>query len=157
MAKPYTNTWINTPFSVPTHFIDVRTGETMPVPPIVMQQIRYHSENQTLLHLVFSALTHYLQSPRKQTNQEAILKIKLVTHTNFLSLPPTEQTDTLSALNGLHPQYKINGIVFLLNFFGSSNSSSNDSSQTEHFPFCSFSTFFCAFKIAAKISSTHAL
>lgn len=74
MAKPYTNTWINTPFSVPTHFIDVRTGETMPVPPIVMQQIRYHSENQTLLHLVLSALTHYLQSPRKQTNQEAILK-----------------------------------------------------------------------------------
>lgn len=61
---------------VPDQFIDVKTGETHVVSSKIFEQIEYHAENQTLIHLVLSALNQYLHPNRiNQDNEEILLKL----------------------------------------------------------------------------------
>ena len=53
-------------------FIDVKSGETISVSTEIFEQIEYHSENQTLIHLVLSALHQYLQPNQTNRNSNEI-------------------------------------------------------------------------------------
>ena len=57
MSKIYTDYINRTALTVPDQFIDVKSGETILVSTEIFEQIEYHAENQTLIHLVLSALT----------------------------------------------------------------------------------------------------
>lgn len=60
MSKIYTDYVNKVAITIPDKFIDVKTGESYSVPQKVQEQIEYHAENSTLVHLVMSALTNYL-------------------------------------------------------------------------------------------------
>lgn len=60
MSRVYTDYLQETILTLPDKFINVKTGETQPVSPVIQDQIAYHANNNTLIHLVFSALNHYL-------------------------------------------------------------------------------------------------
>lgn len=59
VSKTYTDYENKIALSVPDHFIDVKTGNTHPVPAKVQEQIEFHAQNSTLNHLIFSALHDY--------------------------------------------------------------------------------------------------
>lgn len=73
MAKLYTDYFNQTALTVPSHFIDVKSGETLEVSTETFKQIEYHAENQTLIHLVLSALTEYFHPIKKREPNEDIL------------------------------------------------------------------------------------
>lgn len=64
MSRIYTDYLKETTLTIPDKFIDVKTGESQSIAPIVQEQIAYHAENNTLIHLVLSALNHYFFHPR---------------------------------------------------------------------------------------------
>ncbi|WP_442599216.1 hypothetical protein [Neobacillus sp. D3-1R] len=64
MSETYTDYINKTAITLPDTYIDVKTGETFPVSPVIQEQIEYHAYNNTLIHLVLSALDQYLH-PRK--------------------------------------------------------------------------------------------
>ena len=74
MSKFYTDYINRTALTVPDKFIDVKSGETHIVSPEVFEQIEYHAENQTLMHLVLSALNEYFQPRRVSNNNEVLLQ-----------------------------------------------------------------------------------
>ena len=73
MSKIYTDYINRTALTVPDHFIDVKSGETHMVSSEILEQIEYHTENQTLIHLVLSALNQYLQPNQMNQDSEAVL------------------------------------------------------------------------------------
>lgn len=73
MSKLYTDYFNQTALTVPSHFIDVKSGETLGVSTEIFKQIEYHTENQTLIHLVLSALTEYFHPIKKKGPNEDIL------------------------------------------------------------------------------------
>ncbi len=73
MSKLYTDYINRTALTVPTQFIDVKSGETLTVSSEVLEQIEYHAENQTLIHFVLSALTEYLHPKKKNGSNPDIL------------------------------------------------------------------------------------
>ena len=73
MSKLYTDYFNQTALTVPSHFIDVKTGETLEVSTEIFKQIDYHTENQTLIHLVLSALNEYFYPIKKRGLNEDIL------------------------------------------------------------------------------------
>ena len=73
MSKMYTDYINRTALTVPDLFIDVKSGETISVSTEIFEQIEYHSENQTLIHLVLSALHQYLQPNQNNKSSEEIL------------------------------------------------------------------------------------
>lgn len=73
MSKLYTDYFNQTALTVPSHFIDVKSGETVEVSTEIFNQIEYHAENQTLIHLVLSALTEYFHPIKKRELNENIL------------------------------------------------------------------------------------
>jgi hypothetical protein len=72
MSKMYTDYINRTSLTVPDIFIDVKSGETISVSTEIFEQIEYHSENQTLIHLVLSALHQYLQPNQTNRNSNEI-------------------------------------------------------------------------------------
>lgn len=76
MSKLYTDYSNQTALTVPPHFIDVKSGESVEVSAEIIKQIEYHAENQTLNHLLLSALTEYL-SPikRNQPNEDILMEL----------------------------------------------------------------------------------
>jgi hypothetical protein len=72
MSKIYTDYINRTALTVPDIFIDVKSGETISVSTEIFEQIEYHSENQTLIHLVLSALHQYLQPNQTNRNSNEI-------------------------------------------------------------------------------------
>ena len=60
MSKIYTDYVNKTAITVPETYIDVKTGESHIVSSKIQDQIEYHAQNSTLIHLLFSALTTYL-------------------------------------------------------------------------------------------------
>ncbi|WP_071395163.1 hypothetical protein [Bacillus tuaregi] len=64
MSKIHTDYVNKVAIMIPEKFIDVSTGESYAVSQKVQEQIEYHAENSTLVHLVMSALTNYLH-PKK--------------------------------------------------------------------------------------------
>lgn len=73
MSRLYTDYFNQTALTVPKHFIDVKSGETVEVSAEIFNQIEYHTENQTLIHLVLSALTDYFHPIKKRELNEDIL------------------------------------------------------------------------------------
>ena len=73
MAKLYTDYFNHTALTVPSHFIDVKNGETLEVSTEIFNQIEYHTENQTLIHLILSALTEYFHPIKKREPNKDIL------------------------------------------------------------------------------------
>lgn len=73
MSKLYTDYFNQTALTVPSHFIDVKSGETVEVSTEIFKQIEYHAENQTLNHLLLSALTEYFHPTKKRRPNEDIL------------------------------------------------------------------------------------
>ena len=73
MSKMYTDYINRTALTVPDQFIDVKSGETISVSTEIFEQIEYHSENQTLIHLVLSALHQYFQPNQMNKSSEEIL------------------------------------------------------------------------------------
>lgn len=59
MSRIYTDYINKTAITIPDKFIDVKTGETHNVSTKMQEQIEYHANNGTLMHLVFSALHSY--------------------------------------------------------------------------------------------------
>lgn len=72
MFRTYTDYVNKTAITIPDNFIDVRTGESIEVLPNIREQIEFHSNNSTLIHLVLTALNSYLQ-PRSTTNGNSLL------------------------------------------------------------------------------------
>ncbi len=62
MSKTYTDHFNKTAITLTDSFIDVKTGSSIPISPKVHEQIQYHAKNQTLNHLILSALHSYLHS-----------------------------------------------------------------------------------------------
>lgn len=73
MSNLYRDYINRTALTVPSQFIDVKRGETITVSTEVLEQIEYHAENETLIHLVLSALTEYLRPKRKNEQHTDIL------------------------------------------------------------------------------------
>ncbi|WP_082235287.1 hypothetical protein [Halobacillus massiliensis] len=59
MSQIFSDYFNDTVLSLPENFIDVKTGETFVVSPKVIEELKYHSENNTLKHLIISALHEY--------------------------------------------------------------------------------------------------
>lgn len=74
MSKLYTDYLNQTALTVPSHFTDVKSGETLEVSTEIIQQIEYHTENQTLIHLVLSALAEYFHPNKRRGKNEDILR-----------------------------------------------------------------------------------
>ncbi|WP_394232347.1 hypothetical protein [Niallia oryzisoli] len=66
MSKIYTDYVNKVAITIPEKFIDVKSGESFSISQKVQEQIEYHAENSTLIHLVMSALTSYLH-PKKMS------------------------------------------------------------------------------------------
>lgn len=60
MSKMYTDYTNMTAITIPDKFIDVKTGEPQFITVKMQEQIEYHTHNQTLQHLLLSALNSYL-------------------------------------------------------------------------------------------------
>lgn len=60
MSKIYTDYINMTALTIPDKFIDVKTGDSHLVSAKIQEQIEYHTNNNTLIHLVLSALNSYL-------------------------------------------------------------------------------------------------
>ncbi|MGP4068535.1 hypothetical protein [Halobacillus sp. B29] len=81
MSRIYRDYFNQTVLTIPDSFIDVKTGETRLVSPSIIEQLEYHSRNNTLQHFMISALTSYLsatpnhQGPADEVLQE-LLEIK---------------------------------------------------------------------------------
>ncbi|SFJ78178.1 hypothetical protein SAMN04487936_104179 [Halobacillus dabanensis] len=59
MQKTYKDYFHQNVLTIPDTFIDVKTGDHQNVSPKILEEIKYHSENNTLNHLIFSALHDY--------------------------------------------------------------------------------------------------
>lgn len=73
MARTYTDYINKIALTVPDQFIDVKTGTVHSVSQKIQDQIEYHSNNDTLMHLVFSALNGYLHPKVVHGGTEEIL------------------------------------------------------------------------------------
>src|SRR4051812_27396739 len=73
MTKIYTDYVNKTAITIPDTFIDVKTGESHIVSSKIQDQIEYHAQNNTLIHLLFSALTTYLHPSTINGGTEEIL------------------------------------------------------------------------------------
>jgi hypothetical protein len=78
MSRIYTDYLNETTLTIPDKFIDVKTGESYIVSDNIHEQIRYHAKNNTLKHLVFSALNHYLQPKISQIDGSREIMIELL-------------------------------------------------------------------------------
>lgn len=76
MSRMYTDFVNKTALTVPDKFIDVKTGESFSVPAIVEEQIEYHANNNTLIHLILSALHQYLH-PKAVNGSNAQILLEL--------------------------------------------------------------------------------
>jgi hypothetical protein len=77
MPKKYTDYFHDTILTIPENFINVKTGETEAITSKIQDQIAYHSKNNTLIHLVFSALHDYFHGTEpvhKNMASDAILE-----------------------------------------------------------------------------------
>lgn len=68
MSNVYHDYFKQTVLTIPDSFIDIKTGDHHTVPSKIKEEIAYHSENNTLNHLIFSALNHYFH--QAQTSQQ---------------------------------------------------------------------------------------
>lgn len=73
MSGTYTDYLNKTILTLPEKFIDVKTGESHYVSLKIQEQVEYHTNNNTLIHLVLSALNSYLHPKLNNGGTEEIL------------------------------------------------------------------------------------
>ena len=95
MPNMYTDYTSGIVLTIPHQFIDVKTGETYMVSSKVQEQIEYHANNQTLIHLILSSLNQYFHPKKMDGNTEEIL-MELTTIKQMLQEyhPITSKVDT---------------------------------------------------------------
>jgi len=71
MTKNYIDYTNKVMVSIPDQFINVHTGETDRVSKAIEDQINYHTKNNTLSHLLFTALSYYVQNNHKPTTNNS--------------------------------------------------------------------------------------
>ncbi|WML50091.1 hypothetical protein RCG23_09725 [Neobacillus sp. PS3-34] len=76
MSRTFTDYLNKTAITLPDTFIDVKTGDSHLVSSKIQDQIEYHANNNTLIHLVLSALNNYLH-PRSfnGVNEEILFEL----------------------------------------------------------------------------------
>jgi len=65
MTKNYIDYTNKVMVSIPDQFINIHTGNTDRVSKAIENQIDYHTKNNTLSHLIFTALSYYVQNNHK--------------------------------------------------------------------------------------------
>jgi hypothetical protein len=77
MSRIYSDYLNETVLPIPDKFINVETGEFQVITPKVQEEVDYHAKNNTLNHLVLSALNYYLhpQIPRDAGTKEILLEL----------------------------------------------------------------------------------
>lgn len=73
MYETYTDYINKVVLTIPDKFIDVKTGEAHIVSSKIRDEVEYHANNNTLIHLVFSALSSYLQPQTLHESTNEIL------------------------------------------------------------------------------------
>lgn len=68
MSRTYTDYINKAAITIPDKFIDVKTGDSHNVSSKIQEQIEYHTNNDTLMHLIFSALNYYFH-PKAISNK----------------------------------------------------------------------------------------
>lgn len=99
MSKTYTNYFDRIAITIPDRFIDVKTGESYLVSLKIQEQIEYHEKNNTLMHLVFSALNSYLNSKGANGVSAEILnelsEIKKMIETGYIPIKKSHKENDL--------------------------------------------------------------
>lgn len=107
MSEIYTDYINKTAITLPETYIDVKTGESYPITSKIKEQIEYHANNNTLIHLVLSALNQYLHPRMVKGGSEEILyellEIKKMmengfttkNESTFVSHPSNQQKNTM--------------------------------------------------------------
>jgi len=117
MSWKYSDYLNETVLSIPDKFINVKTGESQYIIQRVHEQLAYHSQNNTLIYLILSALDDYLQP---QTSRDAgaekilteLVEIKKlilnrsttnhsIINTNSISKPPRQSNLRLQDIEEL--------------------------------------------------------
>lgn len=73
MSRIFTDYYNKTAITLPDEFIDVKTGDSHMVSSKIRDQIEYHAKNNTLIHLVLSALNSYLHPRLHNGNLDEVL------------------------------------------------------------------------------------
>ncbi|TMU87687.1 hypothetical protein FGG79_06115 [Bacillus sp. BHET2] len=127
MPKKYTDYFQDTILTVPDNFINVKTGETEAITSKIQEQIAYHAKNNTLNHLVFSALHDYLHhSKPAQINMatdhaifEELLELKrLLLQNGYDSTKGMKENNILSTKKQDHTSVGMKEVEELLEAFG---------------------------------------
>ncbi|MCQ6276129.1 hypothetical protein JMM81_14470 [Bacillus sp. V3B] len=105
MSRIFTDYVNKVAITIPEKFIDVKTGESHPVSQKVQDQIDYHTQNNTLIHFVMSALTHYLHPKKVNGGTEEIL-YELSEIKRMMQQMPTLTTDAPLFMDQ-HEQIKV--------------------------------------------------
>ncbi len=84
--------------TLPEEYIDIKTGESHSISQEIKEQLAYHAENNTLVHLIFSALDAYLTSHKSHSPHAILQELaeikKMIAHKEFPVpvLPAHEKT-----------------------------------------------------------------
>ncbi|GGH71433.1 hypothetical protein GCM10010978_07360 [Compostibacillus humi] len=117
MQEVYSDYFIDVTIKIPEEFIDVRTGETHPISPEIRDQIAYHAKNNTLIHLLFSALDEYFAPESSHhSDTDGILKEladikRLLTSRNFSAEPVSGNGTAKSSQTGQIPMEDVEEII----------------------------------------------
>ncbi|QED46211.1 hypothetical protein [Cytobacillus dafuensis] len=100
MSRIYTDYINNIALTLPDRFIDVKTGDSLLVSSKIQEQIEYHANNNTLIHLLLSALNSYFHPKGANGGTEEILfqlaEIKKMMQHGY---PPINNFQGLAPLN----------------------------------------------------------
>lgn len=123
MSKIYTDYTNKTAITIPDNFIEVKTGDTLKVSDPVQKHIEYHTANNTLSHLLFSALNHYLHSEPKQNEEtseilQELTDIKRMIRNGYFFLKEKEYDDTSTHRLKAADELNMKEIEDLLEAFG---------------------------------------
>lgn len=83
VSKTYTDFLNKIAITIPDQFIDVKSGNSHQVSAKIQEQIEYHANNNTLQHLIFSAL-HDFMKPKSSNYQTNLILEELSTIKNLL-------------------------------------------------------------------------
>lgn len=95
MSETYTDYVNRIAITIPDKYIDIKTGESHKVAPKIQEQIEYHTNNSTLSHLVFTALTHYFATKTSTGSNAEVLnelaEIKKMISQGYIPLSPSKK------------------------------------------------------------------
>lgn len=86
MSRIYRDYFNHTVLTIPDKFIDVKKGDSHTVAPEIIEEIEYHSKNNTLQHLIFSALHSYLNEKQITQGNTNELLLELLEIKRMLNL-----------------------------------------------------------------------